>query len=33
MFLRNSGARNVAEMIWKTESFHIWRGPVPTGLF
>ena len=26
MFLRNSGAPNVAAMVWKTESFHIWKG-------
>ena len=32
MFLRNSGAPAVAEMIWKTESFHIWKGPLPDEL-
>jgi len=29
MFLRNSGAPSVAEMVWSTESFHIWKGPLP----
>jgi LmbE family N-acetylglucosaminyl deacetylase len=29
MFLRNSGAPSVAKMVWKTESFHIWQGPLP----
>lgn len=28
MFLRNSGAPSVADMVWKTESFHIWQGPL-----
>ena len=32
MFLRNSGAPSVVDMIWKTESFHIWRGPLPHDL-
>jgi LmbE family N-acetylglucosaminyl deacetylase len=29
MFLRNSGAPSVPEMVRKTESFHIWQGPLP----
>ena len=29
MFLRNSGAPSVPEMVWKTESFHVWQGPLP----
>jgi LmbE family N-acetylglucosaminyl deacetylase len=32
MFLRNSGAPSVAEMVWKTETFHIWQGPLPRDL-
>jgi LmbE family N-acetylglucosaminyl deacetylase len=32
MFLRNSGAPTVADMVWRTESFHIWKGPLPKGL-
>ncbi|UCE53359.1 MAG: PIG-L family deacetylase [Desulfobacterales bacterium] len=32
MFLRNSGAPSIADMVWKTESFHIWKGPLPTDL-
>jgi LmbE family N-acetylglucosaminyl deacetylase len=32
MFLRNSGAASVAQMVWKTETFHIWRGPLPVDL-
>jgi LmbE family N-acetylglucosaminyl deacetylase len=32
MFLRNSGAASVADMVWKTETFHIWQGPLPAGL-
>jgi LmbE family N-acetylglucosaminyl deacetylase len=32
MFLRNSGAPSVPEMVWKTESFHIWQGPLPGAL-
>ena len=32
MFLRNSGAHSVADMVWKIESFHIWQGPLPAGL-
>ena len=32
MFLRNSGAPRVADMIWRTESFHIWNGPLPDNL-
>ena len=32
MFLRNTGAQNVAQMIWRKESFHIWQGPLPPGL-
>lgn len=32
MFLRNSGAPSVAEMVWKTETFHIWQGPLPQNL-
>ena len=29
MFLRNSGAPPIRDMIWKTESFHIWQGTLP----
>ena len=32
MFLRNTGAPTVADMVLRTESFHIWRGPLPQGL-
>ena len=32
MFLRNSGASSVADMVWRTESFHIWQGPLPASL-
>ena len=32
MFLRNSGAPSVADMVWKTEAFHIWQGPIPQDL-
>jgi len=32
MFLRNSGARSVPEMVWNTETFHIWQGPLPNDL-
>jgi LmbE family N-acetylglucosaminyl deacetylase len=32
MFLRNSGAPSIREMIWKTESFHIWQGTLPGNL-
>jgi LmbE family N-acetylglucosaminyl deacetylase len=32
MFLRNSGAPDVARMVWNTESFHIWKGPLPDDL-
>jgi LmbE family N-acetylglucosaminyl deacetylase len=32
MFLRNSGAPSVADMVRKTETFHIWRGPLPQDL-
>ncbi len=32
MFLRNSGAPSVADMVWKTEAFHIWQGPLPAHL-
>jgi len=32
MFLRNSGAPTVADMISKTESFHIWAGQLPREL-
>ncbi len=32
MFLRNSGAPSVPDMVWKTEAFHIWQGPLPDGL-
>ena len=29
MFLRNSGAPSVADMVPRKESFHIWYGPMP----
>jgi LmbE family N-acetylglucosaminyl deacetylase len=32
MFLRNSGAPSVPDMVWKTEAFHIWQGPLPEDL-
>jgi LmbE family N-acetylglucosaminyl deacetylase len=32
MFLRNSGAPSVADMVRKTETFHIWQGPLPQDL-
>ena len=32
MFLRNSGAPSVADMVRKTETFHIWQGPLPQEL-
>ncbi|MGD8303206.1 MAG: PIG-L deacetylase family protein [Desulfobacterales bacterium] len=32
MFLRNTGAHSVADMVWKTEAFHIWQGPLPRDL-
>jgi len=32
MFLRNTGAPSVADMVWKTEAFHIWQGPLPQDL-
>jgi hypothetical protein len=32
MFLRNSGASSVADMVWKTETFHIWQGSLPDDL-
>jgi hypothetical protein len=32
MFLRNSGAPSVADMVRKTETFHIRRGPLPQDL-
>jgi LmbE family N-acetylglucosaminyl deacetylase len=32
MFLRNSGAPSVADMVRKTEAFRIWRGPLPQDL-
>jgi LmbE family N-acetylglucosaminyl deacetylase len=32
MFLRNSGAPSVPHMVWKTEAFHIWQGPLPQDL-
>ncbi|MEE9497623.1 MAG: PIG-L family deacetylase [Desulfobacterales bacterium] len=31
-FLRNSGAPSVPQMVWKTEAFHIWQGPLPEDL-
>ena len=33
MFLRNTGAQSVAQMIWRKESFHLWQGPLPPGLW
>jgi LmbE family N-acetylglucosaminyl deacetylase len=32
MFLRNSGASSVSEMVWKIETFHIWQGSLSAGL-
>jgi LmbE family N-acetylglucosaminyl deacetylase len=32
MFLRNTGAPSVAAMIWLTETFHLWKGPLPREL-
>lgn len=32
MFLRNTGAPSVPDMIWKTESFHVWQGRLPPEL-
>jgi LmbE family N-acetylglucosaminyl deacetylase len=32
MFLRNSGAASVEAMVWKTESFRLWKGRLPTDL-
>lgn len=32
MFLRNSGAPSVEDMVWKTESFRLWQGQLPTNL-
>ena len=32
MFLRNSGAPTVADMVWKTESFRVWSGQLPPEL-
>jgi LmbE family N-acetylglucosaminyl deacetylase len=32
MFLRNSGAASVPQMVGKTETFHIWSGPLPHDL-
>ena len=32
MFLRNSKALSVQDMVWNTESFHIWQGSVPRDL-
>ena len=32
MFLRNTGARSVPEMVWKTETFRIWQGDLPPEL-
>lgn len=32
MFLRNTGAPSVPAMIWFTETFHIWQGPLPEEL-
>ena len=32
MFLRNTGAPSIADMVLRTESFHIWKGPLPDGL-
>ncbi len=32
MFLRNTGAASVRDMVWNTESFHIWQGSLPSDL-
>lgn len=32
MFLRNSGAASVQDMVWKTESFRLWKGRLPDDL-
>ncbi len=32
MFLRNTGAPSVPDMIWPVETFHIWQGKLPAGL-
>jgi LmbE family N-acetylglucosaminyl deacetylase len=32
MFLRNSGAPSVRDMVWDTESFHLWQGSLPRDL-
>ena len=32
MFLRNSGAPSVEDMVWKTESFRLWQGQLPDDL-
>jgi LmbE family N-acetylglucosaminyl deacetylase len=32
MFLRNSGAPSVRDMVWNKESFHIWQGTLPRDL-
>ncbi len=32
MFLRNTGAPSVPAMIWLTETFHLWKGPLPKEL-
>ena len=32
MFRRNTGVQNIAQMIWRKESFHSWQGPLPPGL-
>ena len=32
MFLRNSGAPSVEEMVWKTESFRLWNDNLPNDL-
>ena len=29
MFLRNTGVASVPDMVIRTESFHIWKGPMP----
>ena len=32
MFLRNTGVPSVRDMVWETEAFHIWKGPLPEDL-
>ena len=32
MFLRNTGAASVEDMVWKTESFRLWKGQLPENL-